>query len=87
MVANPWQNVKKVVVVGLGVTGLSVVNYLLRKENNFEIRVIDTRENVPGLERLSSTVPLHNGSFNLDWLLNADLVVTSPGIALATPEI
>ena len=87
MVANPWHNVKKVVVVGLGVTGLSVVNYLLRKENNFEIRVIDTRENVPGCELLSSSVPLHNGSFNLDWLLNADLVVTNPGIALATPEI
>ena len=60
MVANPWHNVKKVVVVGLGVTGLSVVNYLLRKENNFEIRVIDTRENVPGCELLSSSFPLQS---------------------------
>lgn len=82
-----WQGIKNVVVVGLGITGLSVVNYLRRYQSGIVIRVIDTRETPPGKELLPTDVELHCGSWCLDWLLNADLVVVNPGIALATPEI
>ncbi|BCL71151.1 UDP-N-acetylmuramoylalanine--D-glutamate ligase [Vibrio nigripulchritudo] len=84
---NNWNNINEVVVVGLGITGLSVVNHLLRQEKLLNIRVIDTRENPPGLERLADTVELHSGSWNEQWLAEADLIVANPGIALATPEI
>ena len=87
MTTDRWQGIEKVVVVGLGITGLSVVKYLSSLAKQFDIRVIDTRENPPGSEELPQGVALHRGSWNLNWLLEADLVVTNPGIALATPEI
>ncbi|WP_208640369.1 UDP-N-acetylmuramoyl-L-alanine--D-glutamate ligase [Vibrio aquaticus] len=82
-----WQNIEKVVVVGLGITGLSVVKHLLSLPKSLDIRVIDTRDCPPGRDELPNSVQLHSGSWNVDWLLEADLVVTNPGIALATPEI
>ncbi len=85
--ADPWRNISNVVVVGLGITGLSVVNFLSSRSNELDIKVIDTRAEPPGREQLSSSVELYSGGWNLDWLLNADLIVLSPGIALATPEI
>ncbi len=81
-----WQGIQHVVVVGLGITGLSVVNYLRKYHPSVTVQVIDTREAPPGQEQLSSDVALHRGGWNLEWLLNADLVVTNPGIAFSTPE-
>lgn len=82
-----WQGIQHVVVVGLGVTGLSVVNYLQKFHPQVEVKVIDTRENPPSKELLTADIALHSGSWNLDWLLAADLIVANPGIALATPQI
>ncbi|MEA3483584.1 MAG: UDP-N-acetylmuramoyl-L-alanine--D-glutamate ligase [Pseudomonadota bacterium] len=82
-----WQNIHSVVVVGLGITGLSVVKHLRKNQPQLVVKVIDTRVNPPGAERLPEGVQLHSGGWNTDWLSNADLIVTNPGIALATPEI
>ena len=87
MTMDRWQNIESVVVVGLGITGLSVVKYLDKLPHSLTIKVIDTRDNPPGQESLPSGVELHSGSWNTDWLVDADLVVANPGIALATPEI
>jgi UDP-N-acetylmuramoylalanine--D-glutamate ligase len=76
-----------VVVVGLGITGLSVVKHLQSHATDAAIRVIDTREQAPGSDELDDSIGLHCGSWNSDWLANADLVICSPGIAIATPEI
>ncbi|WP_217542382.1 UDP-N-acetylmuramoyl-L-alanine--D-glutamate ligase [Vibrio metschnikovii] len=82
-----WQDIQQVVVVGLGITGLSVVNYLRRYHPTLQVKVIDTRLSPPGQESLDQDVALHCGGWHMDWLLDADLIVTNPGIALATPEI
>ncbi|CAH0527080.1 UDP-N-acetylmuramoyl-L-alanine--D-glutamate ligase [Vibrio hippocampi] len=82
-----WQNINNLVVVGLGITGLSVVQHVTKRYPHVTVRVMDSRDNPPGKDELPSNVALHSGSFNLEWLLNADLVVCNPGIALATPEI
>ncbi|MDV6252525.1 UDP-N-acetylmuramoyl-L-alanine--D-glutamate ligase [Vibrio sp. EA2] len=82
-----WQNIHNVVVVGLGITGLSVVKHLRKNQPQLVVKVIDTRANPPGAERLPEGVELHSGGWNNEWLAQADLVVTNPGIALATPEI
>ena len=82
-----WENIQHVVVVGLGITGLSVVKHLSNQKADITIKVIDTRNQPPGAEALGAHIPLHCGSWNTEWLLSADLVVTNPGIALATPEI
>ncbi len=82
-----WKNINKVVVAGLGITGLSVVHYLQHLPLPLSIRVIDTREHPPGQDKLDPAVELHTGGWNMDWLLDADLLVVNPGIPLATPEI
>ncbi|WP_203342986.1 UDP-N-acetylmuramoyl-L-alanine--D-glutamate ligase [Vibrio diabolicus] len=82
-----WQNIHSVVVVGLGITGLSVVKHLRKNQPQLVVKVIDTRVNPPGAERLPEDVQLHSGGWNAAWLSDADLIVTNPGIALATPEI
>ncbi len=82
-----WQDIQQVVVVGLGITGLSVVNHLRKYHPTLTIQVMDSRENPPGAEQLPQGVALHTGSFEADWLMQADLVVCNPGIALATPEV
>ena len=41
---------RRTLVVGLGMTGLSVARYLARE--GVEVAIVDSRENPPGLERL-----------------------------------
>ncbi|NVC63457.1 UDP-N-acetylmuramoyl-L-alanine--D-glutamate ligase [Vibrio sp. 05-20-BW147] len=82
-----WQDIRQVVVVGLGITGLSVVRHLQKTQPHVEIKVMDTRQTPPGADKLPEALPLHVGGWNEAWLAEADLVVTNPGIALATPQI
>ncbi|MDC9614220.1 UDP-N-acetylmuramoyl-L-alanine--D-glutamate ligase [Xenorhabdus khoisanae] len=76
---------KKVVIVGLGLTGLSCVGFFITR--GVTPRVMDTRIVPPGSDKLPDDVECHTGSLNKQWLLDADLIVASPGIALATPEL
>lgn len=76
---------KKVVIVGLGLTGLSCVDFFLSQ--GVVPKVMDTRRQPSGLDKLPASVECFVGGFNQDWLLDADLIVASPGIALATPEL
>lgn len=82
---NLFQGIHRIVVVGLGVTGLSVVRYLQQLDCDLQIQVNDSRISPPGLDELDSQIDVHVGSWNSDWLLEADLLVVNPGIALATP--
>lgn len=74
---------RKVVIIGLGLTGLSCVDFFLAQ--GVTPRVMDTRVSPPGLDKLPESVERHLGSLNGDWLLAADLIVASPGMALAHP--
>ncbi|RKQ39921.1 UDP-N-acetylmuramoyl-L-alanine--D-glutamate ligase [Enterobacter sp. R1(2018)] len=76
---------KKVVIIGLGLTGLSCVDFFLAR--GVTPRVMDSRISPPGLDKLPQAVERHLGSLNEDWLLAADLIVASPGIALAQPAL
>ncbi|OON39951.1 UDP-N-acetylmuramoyl-L-alanine--D-glutamate ligase [Izhakiella australiensis] len=76
---------KQVVIIGLGLTGLSCVDFFVAR--GVTPRVMDTRVVPPGLEKLPKDVERWLGSLNQDWLLNADLIIASPGIALSTPEL
>ncbi len=76
---------KKVVIIGLGLTGLSCVDFFLAR--GVTPRVMDSRISPPGLDKLPEAVERHLGSLNENWLLAADLIVASPGIALAQPAL
>ncbi|MFL1816810.1 UDP-N-acetylmuramoyl-L-alanine--D-glutamate ligase [Pantoea agglomerans] len=74
---------RKVVIIGLGLTGLSCVDFFLAQ--GVTPRVMDTRVSPPGLDKLPGQVERHLGGINGDWLLAADLIIASPGVALAHP--
>ena len=76
---------KKVVIIGLGMTGLSCVDFFMAR--GVTPRVMDTRVAPPGLDKLPEAVERYVGGLNEDWLLTADLIVASPGIALAHPSL
>ncbi|TDB62163.1 UDP-N-acetylmuramoyl-L-alanine--D-glutamate ligase [Photorhabdus khanii] len=76
---------KKVVIIGLGLTGLSCVDFFMAR--GVIPRVMDTRSTPPGRDKLPDDVECHSGSLNVGWLMDADLIVASPGIALTTVEL
>ena len=76
---------RKVVIIGLGITGLSCVDFFLAQ--GVTPRVMDTRVSPPGLDKLPEAVERYVGGINSDWLLASDLIIASPGIALAHPAL
>ena len=75
----------KVVILGLGKTGLSCVHYFLRQ--GITPMVLDTRANPPGRQELPVSVELRCGELDVTLLTEAELIIASPGIALATPAL
>ncbi|MDI1309806.1 MAG: UDP-N-acetylmuramoyl-L-alanine--D-glutamate ligase [Methylotenera sp.] len=79
---------KKVLVLGLGETGLSSLRWLAAQ--GALLSVADTRENPPGLDVLKTELPqvtIHTGAFKAASFANVDLIVASPGVPLSEPEI
>lgn len=79
---------KRVLVVGLGKTGMSCVHFLQRRGVKFA--VADSRLLPPGLKELQEEypdVPLFLGEFDPQVFANVDMLVVSPGISIQTPVI
>ena len=76
------------IVIGLGMTGLSVARYLHKTNQRFI--VLDTRNAPPNLEVFQQEfpeTPLHLGSFDEKLLCSASEIVISPGMSLKIPEL
>jgi len=74
---------KRVLVLGLGETGLSVLRWLATK--GAIMSVADSRDNPPNTEDLRRNMPqvaIYTGAFKPAVLLDAELIVISPGVAL-----
>lgn len=79
---------KQVLVLGLGDTGLSVLRWL--SAQGAILSVADTREAPPGLEFLHQELPevkVHLGPFDAQAFAAAELIVISPGVSLAEPQV
>lgn len=76
---------KQVAVLGLGMTGLSCVNFL--RQEDYRVTVFDTRDNPPGADKLPDTVKLVKGPLSGELLADFALIIASPGIALSTPAL
>lgn len=76
---------QQIAVLGLGETGLSCVNFLLKQGE--QVTVFDTRQSPPGEDKLDSSVKLFKGELSGKLLAKFDLIIASPGIALATPAL
>jgi len=75
-------------VVGLGITGLSVVRFL--KNQGHEVVVVDSRNNPPGLNELYKKYPdisVYTGSFDEALFMGAEQVIVSPGVPMSEPVI
>ncbi|MBT8439219.1 MAG: UDP-N-acetylmuramoyl-L-alanine--D-glutamate ligase, partial [Gammaproteobacteria bacterium] len=74
----------KTLVVGLGVTGMSVVRFLA--ERGEAVAVTDTRDIPPGLDELKEHFPdvaRFVGGFDERAFVSADRLVVSPGVSLS----
>ncbi|HET9579380.1 MAG TPA: UDP-N-acetylmuramoyl-L-alanine--D-glutamate ligase [Usitatibacter sp.] len=83
--SDGWSG-KKVLVVGLGDTGLSSVRFLARR--GAHVRAADSRPAPPALDALRRGHPdveAHLGPFDTAILAGVDAVVASPGVALREP--
>ena len=83
--AHEWHG-KKVLVLGLGDTGLSCVRWLASK--GAQVRAADTRQAPPALGAVREALPgihVDLGEFHEASLEGMDAVVASPGIALSQP--
>lgn len=72
---------KNVVVVGMGLTGLSCVQFLLAQ--GAKVSAMDSRSELS----LSLDIPLYLGALDESKLSHADLIIVSPGVSLQTPAL
>ena len=77
--------IKQAAVLGLGVTGLSVVNFLMSE--GYQVTVFDTRDSPPGKDQLPVKIQLITGKLVGNKLALFPLIIASPGIALSTPAL
>ncbi len=79
---------RNAVVLGLGLTGLSLARFLARQ--GARVRVADTRDEPPFRSQLLAVlpeVPLVTGAITEATLLGADLIAISPGVRRDQPAI
>jgi UDP-N-acetylmuramoylalanine--D-glutamate ligase len=79
---------RKIVVVGLGSTGLSCARWL--HAQGAEVAVVDSRTHPPALAQLQAELPdvaVLLGRFDDRLLTSADEILVSPGVAISTPEL
>jgi len=79
---------RPVLVLGLGDTGLATVRWL--RAQGARVRVADTRVQPPHAEVLRREAPeveIHTGPFTRACFEGQSLIVASPGVPLAEPEV
>lgn len=79
---------KRVLVVGLGETGLSCARFLAAQ--GCEVAVADSRDIPPGLDRIRTELPdiaLFLGPFEERVFASAEQLIVSPGVSLKEPVI
>ncbi len=78
-----WRD-KKVLVLGLGDTGLSLVRWLT--QHGAQVRAADSREAPPHASLLRERYPqvaLTTGSYAPQWATESDYIAISPGVAMS----
>ena len=79
---------KRVLVLGLGESGLSMAQWLARQ--GAQVRVADSRVAPPGLGELRATVEeadLRFGPFDESLLEGIDWIALSPGLSVNEPVV
>ena len=72
---------KKIAVIGLGISNISVIRYLIKHDLD-KLTIYDTRDNPPNVDLLPGGIDLHLGPLNAEELKTFDMIVISPGISI-----
>ncbi len=78
----------RILVVGLGLTGLSCARFLVKQ--GYEVAITDSRETPPALDELQNDLPdvaVFLGGFDESAFQHAECLVVSPGISIKHPLI
>ncbi len=73
------------VVAGLGISGVSAVNFL--HERGYQVAVTDSRTHPPGHDQIPVGIQTSFGQLDTELLLQAEEIILSPGLAPQLPEI
>ncbi|WP_165734623.1 UDP-N-acetylmuramoyl-L-alanine--D-glutamate ligase [Pseudoalteromonas sp. C8] len=79
---------KQITVLGLGVTGLGIVRFLL--SHGLTPKVVDSRVTPPGIDWLKEHAPTldtHFGKLDDAELCSSDMIIISPGLSLKIPAV
>jgi len=79
---------QRVLVLGLGKTGLSCARFLAERDVDFSI--MDSRKTPPGIDALNKYFPRVDclfGGFDINAIKNYDVLLVSPGISIKEPII
>mgnify|MGYP000943659821 FL=1 len=77
---------KKILVLGMGETGLSMVKWLIRQ--GADVRVADSRQQPPALREVREKHPdvrVFTGKFESAMLDDIEMIAISPGVPVADP--
>ncbi len=88
MVADSNSKSGYVLVVGLGLTGMSVVRYM--KSQGYDVVIVDSREEPPFMENARQEFPdieIVTGQFDEALFMGATRIVVSPGVSLKEEAI
>jgi len=77
---------KKIAVIGLGISNISVIKYLIKHDLK-ALTIFDTRHNPPHVADLPNGIDLRLGPLDGDVLSDFDMVVLSPGISIYDEQI
>lgn len=76
---------ERILIIGLGQTGLSCLHYCLAQ--GITPVIMDTRTCPPAADKLPEHIECHFGGLTLAPMLAAQMIVVSPGVPLSTPEL
>ncbi|ANZ22444.1 UDP-N-acetylmuramoylalanine--D-glutamate ligase [Buchnera aphidicola (Diuraphis noxia)] len=74
---------KKILILGIGLTGISCIHFFLKK--GVIPKIIDESKNPVFLKKIPKNIPFFLGNLNNKWILEADIIVISPGISSFKP--
>jgi UDP-N-acetylmuramoylalanine--D-glutamate ligase len=84
---NTTLNAKRIAVVGLGLSGLATVRFLLAQ--GVKPVLMDSRPKPAGLEQIAADKVdgIYLGEFDANRLAQMDMIILSPGLAVSHPAI
>ncbi|QCI24305.1 UDP-N-acetylmuramoyl-L-alanine--D-glutamate ligase [Buchnera aphidicola (Muscaphis stroyani)] len=74
---------KKILILGMGLTGISCINYFLKK--GILPKIIDESHSPTFLNQIPKNIMYKIGNLEENWILESDLIIISPGISSFKP--